>query len=141
MSARRGSLRRVVLLSIAAFLVYGLWAAFANREHGAAIAMRTFVVQGSSSAISTATVSAAIEFLWRWFGGARWAVFAAAVASSLTAACFHSTLHALAGTPNLIAAIAFPTVMGLVFGFAYAVALLRRTTADAATVTPGRPGA
>lgn len=128
MSERRGSsLRRIVVLSVVAFFVYGAWAAFANREHGAHVALRAFLVQGSSSAISTASISSAIELLWGWFGGARWAVFAAAIAASVVAACFHSTFHALAHTPNILAAIALPTFMGLVFGLAYAVALARGT--------------
>lgn len=131
MSERRASIRRIVILSVAAFFVYGAWAAFANREHGTAVVVRTFFVQGSSSAISTATVSSAIEVLWRWFGGARWAVFAAALSASLVAACLHSTLHALARTPNLLAAVALPTCMGLVFGLAYALTLSRRMRARA----------
>lgn len=128
MSARRGSsFRRIVVLSAVAFFVYGAWAAFVNREHGTHVALRAFFVQGISSAISTASISSVIELLWGWLGGGRWAVFAAAVAASVVAACFHSTFHALAHTPNLVAAIAFPTFMALVFGLAYAVALARRT--------------
>lgn len=121
------SLRRIVALSVFAFVVYGAWAAFANREHGVPIALRSFGVQGCSSAISTAGISGVVELLWRWLGGARWAVFPAAIAGTLVAACMHTTFHVLARTPNILAAISLPTFMGLVFGLAYAVALARRT--------------
>ena len=120
---------RVAMLSAIAFVVYGAWAAFANREYASSVIVRAFVVQGVSSALSTASISSVIELFWQRLGGGKHSVFVAATAACLVAAAFHATLHLIGGTPNVAAAIAVPTLMGFVFGLAYALTLVRAKSA------------
>jgi hypothetical protein len=51
----------VVRLTVAAFVLYGLWALYANHEHGWATALRAGLVQGLSSATTTLVITAGIE--------------------------------------------------------------------------------
>jgi hypothetical protein len=108
---------RLAILSALAFVIYGGWAAFANREHGVEAALWAFGVQGFSSALTTALMGGLIERLRRPLGdglGAK--LFASAVATAAAGVC-HVGFHLLAGTPE----IARTVIPSVVVGFLYAV--------------------
>ena len=112
-----GAVLRLAVLSALAFLIYGGWAAVANREHGPEAALWAFGVQGSSSAFTTVLMGGVIERLRRPLGSTLGAkLLASAVATAAAGVC-HVCLHLLAGTPE----IARTVIPSVVVGFLYAV--------------------
>lgn len=111
---------RLVRLCLAAFVVYGSWAAFANHAHGPWVAARALLGQGLSSATTTLLIGGLVELLSRRLG----ATSAALVAATATA-CFHATVNLVVGTPELWRTIAPSVVVGYAFALAYAVGVAR----------------
>lgn len=111
---------RLSALALAAFVVYGGWAAVANHGHGARLAFRALVTQGSSSALTTLLIGGLVELLRRRIPGGA----AAVLAASVTAA-FHVVVHLLAGTPEVARTVAPSMVVGYVFAAAYAAGTRR----------------
>ena len=56
---------RVAFMAVGAGSLYGLWAAFANRMHGADEMVRAGLAQGLSSALTTLIISSGIETVFR----------------------------------------------------------------------------
>lgn len=111
--------RRLAKLMLLAFFVYGGWAGCANAGHGAVVAARSFVVQGLSSATTTLLMGAVIEALRARVGKGSIRELVPSVFATLAATCFHVSLHALAGTPEIARTVAPSVVAGLVFSLVY----------------------
>ncbi|MBK7396256.1 MAG: hypothetical protein IPJ34_08135 [Myxococcales bacterium] len=127
---------RLARLSLAAFVVYGSWAAFANHGHGAWVAGRALLGQGLSSATTTLLIGGLVELLSRRLG----ATSAALLAATATA-CFHAAVNLLLGTPELLRTIAPSVVVGYAFALAYAVGVTRASAGSAnACPEPGDAG-
>lgn len=102
-----------------AFFVYGGWAGCANAGHGAHVAVRSFLVQGVSSATTTLLMGAVIEGLRARVGKGAFRELVPSVFATLAATCFHVTLHVLARTPEIARTVAPSVVAGLVFSLVY----------------------
>lgn len=111
--------RRVLRLTVAAFVLYGAWAAVANRDHGVVVAARAGLVQACSSATTTVIITGGIEGLLArlraWRGGLLWAALLPPTASSLV----HVLVHVVNQTPELARAIAPSVVLGYAFAVLY----------------------
>lgn len=115
---------RLVALALAAFAVYGGWAALANHGHGARVAFRALITQGASSATTTLLIGGLVELLRRRMPGGAAAVLAASVT-----AVFHVVVHLVAGTPEVARTVAPSIVVGYLFAAAYAAGTRRRRAA------------
>ncbi len=113
--------KRVLRLTVVAFVLYGAWAALANRDHGTAVAARAGLVQALSSATTTLVITGGIEGLLvrlrAWRGGLLLAGLLPPTASSLV----HLAVHLLNGTPEVLRTIAPSVVLGYVFAALYVV--------------------
>ena len=108
--------RRVVRLTVGAFVLYGLWALYANHERGWPTALRAGLVQGLSSATTTLVITAGIEGLVHRLQRVR---FGKAIAVLLPPT-LSSTVHTLNGTPEVWRTITPSIVVGYLFALAYA---------------------
>lgn len=124
---------RVALLVVAAAVIYGSWAAFANLRHGSAAALRAGLTQGASSGTTTLVIGSILEALHATLPPRRYrALLATVIAASITA-MMHVGLHLATGTPEILRAVLPSIVMGYVFAGAYARSLQRRAVAVPAT--------
>ena len=129
-----GVVFRLAVLSALAFLLYGSWAAFANRAHGLDAALWAFGVQGFSSALTTALMGGVIERLRRPLGDTLGAKLVASAVATAAAGVCHVCLHLLAGTPE----IARTVIPSVVVGFLYAVTYAAWTGRASAASAPRR---
>ena len=107
-----------------AFLAMGGWAAFANRAHPMPGPLIAGVVQGALSAAITLVLKRMVEALGRRFAGVAALILPPVIAVALSLAILGS-IHAIAGTPELVATIALPAGVTAVYSTLYALALWR----------------
>ncbi len=119
--ARSGS--AALAAAAAGFVVYGAWAAYANRAHGMAIALGAGTVQGAYSFVLTLAMSAVTAWVFGRFAHLR--LRAAATVAVVSAALFTTayTINALAGTPEIVTTILPGFVIGTVYTALYVQAL------------------
>ena len=123
MSTARKSLRRVAVLGLVAFALYGGWAAFANRAHGLDAALRALLVQGCSSAFVTSTVAGVIEGAHARLPRTRASALLAVCFGVAFASAFHVTVHLVARTPELARTVAVPIHASVVYASGYVTTL------------------
>lgn len=107
-------------MSLLAALVYGTWAAFANSEHGVAIALKAGLGQGSYALFSTFWVTVSAVRIFRLCRGGWIGVFAGFIVSFIVMISIPLTIHTLLRTPDTWQAI----LPGLVWGSGYIMVLL-----------------
>lgn len=112
--------RRVARLTTAAFVLYGLWALYANHEHGWPTALRAGLVQGLSSATTTLVITAGIEGLVHRLQRVRFGNAIAVLLPPTLSSTVHFAVHTLNGTPEVWRTITPSIVIGYVFALAYA---------------------
>ncbi len=108
-----------------AFVALGGWAFWANRMHE----MPAPLIAGLLQGVISATITIGLQWIiHRVYGRTRNAGL-----SMITAALFSlatiSSLHALAGTPEIMATIAIPWMVGCIYVIAYTSGLHRRSRA------------
>jgi len=101
--------------ALAAFLFYGGWAYWVNRQHGVAIGGKAWLTQGSASFATTFLLARLAEYFSARFATPRTRLALAPLLSTSTVACALLAVHLAAGTPAVLATIA-PSVA---FGFVY----------------------
>lgn len=101
------------------FLLMGSWAAFANRGHPMPAPLVAGLVQGTLTAIITLGLKHMVEALARRLSGAA-AVVLPGIAACALSATLLSTIHTLAGTPEVLATLAVPTTVATCYAFLYA---------------------
>jgi hypothetical protein len=109
----------VIALGLLAFALYGAWAAFANRAHGLGAALRAGAVQGCSSAFVTATVAGVIEWAHAKLPRTRASAALAVSIGVLFASAFHTTLHLVLGTPEVLRTVSVPIAASVVYAAGY----------------------
>ncbi|CDO90674.1 hypothetical protein AWC29_06930 [Mycobacterium triplex] len=139
MSALLGSRRlreqvRPVLAALIGGGAYGCWAAFAQHRLGLGVALRAGLAQVGLSVIATLVAVLVLERLFRWPSNPVRGFWLAALGTSTLSAVWLYVGHLLAGTPNIVVAIAPPVMVGTASDFLYAGALLAlaRRAADTA---------
>lgn len=121
---------RSLLAGLAGFVGYGLWAWYANREHGADIAMRSGLVQGGYSLVLTFVMTLVTEALYhRWQHLAKAALCTTAVVSTTLLASAYS-IHRVVGTPEIWMTIAPGFVIGTIYTYVYVLGLRRVNAAN-----------
>ena len=106
------------------FVLMGAWAVFANRNHPLPAALLAGLVQGTLSGLLTLGLKKALEAMNARFAGApAWIVPPLITASVLATILF--VAHTLAGTPEVLATIAFPWSVSTTYAFVYTVNLCR----------------
>lgn len=101
-----------------AFIVMGGWAVFANRAHAAPEMLLAGAVQGVVSALLTLGLKTFLE----WFGGRLSGWIALLLPPLITAASTLAilvTAHSIAGTPEIVATIAFPFTVSTTYAVIY----------------------
>ncbi|MCX7305599.1 MAG: hypothetical protein NTV73_14900 [Hyphomicrobiales bacterium] len=116
--------RSIVHVAVA-FLAMGGWAVFANRAHAFPQPLVAGMVQGALSAAITLVLKRMIEFLAVRFSGIAALVLPPLVAIALSLAIL-TTVHTLAGTPEILATIALPAGVTALYSTIYAAALWRQ---------------
>jgi len=115
-----------------AFLAMGGWAAFANRGHPPAEALRAGLVQGLLSAGLTLGIKRGLEALHQRMRAPA-AVLAPPVISCACVLALLVIAHRLAGTPEIWVTIAVPFSVSSAYAFIYTAGLeLRARRARAA---------
>lgn len=108
-----------------AFVVMGGWAVFANRDHPLPQALLSGAVQGTISALLTLGLKKFLEwFIARLSGWA--ALIVPPVITSASILAILVSAHTLAGTPEIVATIAFPFAVSTTYAIIYNLGLWRR---------------
>lgn len=113
---------------LAAFVAMGGWALFANRGHGTGEALRAGLVQGTLSACLTYGMKRLIEALAARLSG-RAAVLLPPLACGALSVTLLTTIHGIAGTPEVLATIAVPVTVATGWAAVYSFTLSREPTA------------
>lgn len=106
----------------AAFLAMGGWAVLANRAHPMPGPLVAGLVQGALSALITLGLKRGVEALARHLPG-RYALFVPPVAAWATSAALLTAIHALVGTPEILATILVPNAVATVYALLYTVSI------------------
>lgn len=107
-----------------AFLAMGSWAVFANRAHPFPQSLVAGIVQGALSGAITFVLKRMLEFLAAGFHGVAAFVLPPVIAVALSLAVL-ATIHAVAGTPEILATIALPLSVTAAYSTLYNAALWR----------------
>ena len=124
MKSAQTAARSTVLHMAFAFIAMGGWAAFANAAHPMPQPLIAGLVQGTLSALITLFLKRMIEALSARLPGSAggWVPPAAAVMVSLS---LLTSMHWLAGTPELARTIAVPLSVTAIYATLYNLALRR----------------
>lgn len=117
-SALAGLARSGAVHGAVAFLAMGAWAAFANRDHGAAAMLTAGVIQGTISCIITLILKRALETMFAKLTGWLRIVGPPVVTMSVVLAVLLA-IHRLAGTPEVWATIAVPYTVSSLYAWIY----------------------
>lgn len=107
-----------------AVVAMGGWAAFANREHGAAAMGLAFAAQGMLSGLITLLIKRWLEWAHARLTGPV-ARLVPPLISCLTVAGLLTGVHTAVGTPEVLATVAVPWTVSTLYAFAYALSLER----------------
>jgi hypothetical protein len=126
---------RSLLAGLAGLVGYGGWAWYANLDHGAAIAMRSGLVQGGYSLVLTFLMTLVTEALYsNWqhvAGGVIWTT--TVVSAILFSSAF--TIHLLVGTPEILMTITPGFFIGTIYTYFYVQGLRAVNNAKASVAT------
>jgi hypothetical protein len=106
------------------FLGMGAWAVFANRHHPLPQALLAGLVQGTMSAIITLFLKRMIEALSQRLPGLAALILPPLLAVAASIGLL-SLIHSLAGTPEILATIAVPVTVTVIYSTTYCFALWR----------------
>jgi hypothetical protein len=128
--AGRRALRRAAVFGVLAALFWGGWAFYVNAGAGVLVAARSAAAQALVSFTVTLAMSLVVERLFRagrtpWQGF--WIGSLGTVSINVGAI---TTVHALAGTPRILATAGPSIALGSTFVTVYAWGLMRSTRAD-----------
>lgn len=131
---------RVLWLTAGAVLLYGAIAALANRHHGVGSMGRAALVQGLSCGVTTFGLSTLMDSVGARLSRRPMHPHAATLLAALTAIVLgfslHLTANLLAGTPELAATVAVPTLALAIYCPLYAAAAVRRQLQPVPTEAP-----
>jgi hypothetical protein len=108
-----------------AIIVMGSWAAFANRSHGAAPAIRAMLTQAAASGLVTFSLKTFLEAISRRLRGTL-AFIVPPTLSCLVVLAFLIAAHRLSGTRELVATIAVPYAASSTYAWIYSALLVWR---------------
>ena len=109
----------------AGFLAMGGWAIFANRAHPMPAPVIAGLVQGTLTAAITLGLKHILEALNHRLPGIA-SLLLPPVVACLVSLALLSTIHTLAGTPEVLKTLAVPTTVATLYAAAYTYRLWRR---------------
>ncbi|MEM7077446.1 MAG: hypothetical protein AAF513_02350 [Pseudomonadota bacterium] len=133
----RAALTRSLFAGIAGLLVYGGWAVFVNWTHGADLAWRAGLVQGTYSLILTFIMTLVTEGLFARLTNLR---FRIPVTTGIIAAILFASaygIHVVARTPEIIMTILPGFVIGTIYTLVYVMGLARAQRGELAGSNDG----
>ncbi|MBC8354001.1 MAG: hypothetical protein H8E66_18555 [Planctomycetes bacterium] len=121
-----GRVRRVVIFSACAFLMYGGWATFANSSHGLYKSLLAGLTQGSLSLVSTAVLTSLMETVFSRMSPGVTRFLAAGMGPTTATLLLMTVVHFATGTPEIMATMLPSIVVGYAYSLIYAAGLTRR---------------
>lgn len=131
----RNPILKSLIAAIAAFIVYGGWAAYANYEFGTQYALRALFGQGGFAFTATLLLTLLAEYLYAAFGNNQAALIKAFLICVMISATLPATIHWLIGTPNILLSITPGFIFGSVYLFLYLRQLHKNITIVKNTTT------
>lgn len=125
----KGSRGRALLVGAGAFLAFGCWALFANRDHPTSDMVRAALAQGSFSFLSTTFSVLVLEYLYGVGRTPRQKLLLAMVGTPLIIMGSMTVGHLLARTPNVILTLLPSYLSAAVFVVVYTLNLRRLNAA------------
>jgi hypothetical protein len=127
---RKGTRARALLVGLAAFIGFGGWAVFANRDHPTSDMIRAGIAQGSFSFLSTTCSVLVLEFLYR-LGRTPGQKLALAILGTPTIIMGSMTIgHIINKTPNVFVTLIPSYISAGVFVVVYSLNLHRLSKRD-----------
>lgn len=120
------------LNALAAMLVYGAWAIFANFEHGRSAWLMAGVIQGIYAFGSTLTVTVVARWAYLRAGAKLRGILCGFGLSFLVMLIIPVAVHSIAGTPNILQTI----LPGLIWGSGYLIGYLLLTEKNSKKTKP-----
>ena len=121
---------RLLVPPVAGFLFYGLWAFFANMDHGCGPAAKAFLTQGSYSFVITLSLALLIEWLYRLLQRLPYRAWWVGVIACLLLYSTSWGINFLAGTPNILLTILPGAAFSTVYAVIYVMALVNINTVN-----------
>jgi hypothetical protein len=110
--------------ALAGFAGYGSWGFWVNMSHGWQSGLKAGLTQGSYSFVITLIYSGLIEWMYARTGNKILTTLLCSLSVILTS----YSIHALVGTPEILATIAPGAVIGSIFVYGYASVLASTVT-------------
>ena len=107
------------------FLLMGSWAGFANRHHPMPAPLVAGLVQGCLTAVITLGLKRLVELLATRLTGPAALVLPPVAACAVSLALL-SSVHTLAGTPEVLRTLAVPTTVATLYAALYTFRIWRR---------------
>jgi hypothetical protein len=120
---------RSICAALAALLVYGSWAAWANRMHGAEMMMRASATQGFFSAVVTLTMTAFLEALYTGAAPRMQRLIRSVVSTIALLVVLSTGIHWLVGTEEILITVLPGWIFGSLYAVVYALGLSRAEAA------------
>jgi len=120
-----GARRRSLLIAVGAFALYGSWAFAVNLSHGAGAGVKALLTQGTSSFVSTFTITMVMEAAYGDRGAPLLRSVRAFAAGCAVMYALTLGLHLLMGTPELLATVAPVLGLGTLYCAIYSAGLGR----------------
>jgi len=128
----RQPLFRSIAMAIAALLLYGTWAWFANSSHGSAAAWKAFATQGFVSFSVTFFITAVMEALSRIGANCVLQFIYAAGGAIVLTVTYTVGMHWFMGTPEIFNTAAPVLTLGSIYCLLYTGNLVRESIQDRA---------
>jgi len=106
---------RALISALAGFFGYGSWGFWVNMSHGWQTGLKAGLTQGSYSFVITLFYSVLIEWMYAKTGNK----ILTTIFCSLSVVVTSYSIHALVGTPEILATIAPGVVIGSFFVYGY----------------------
>ena len=121
----RGSKKRAVLVGAGAFLLFGSWALFANHAHPTPVMVRAGLAQGTLSFVSTTFSVLLLEYLYGLGRTRAKSFLLAAFGTPVIILLAMTSVHLVAGTPNVATTLLPSCISGFIFSTTYTLGLRR----------------
>lgn len=115
--------RRSLLSAVAGFTGFGVWAYWANIEHGQGAALKAALTQGSFSFIVTFVNTHIIECVYRALDDKRCSLAATVLFTSVLVCAMSWLINVVLGTPEILITILPGCVISVAYALAYTLTL------------------
>lgn len=107
----------IVASALFAFFLWGIWAAYVNKDSTLNQRLLSGILQGSLSLVLTVVMVGIVNFFYQQFENSKMKLILPSVLTISCTGTLLSIAHFLANTPNIIRTILPPLCVGLAFCF------------------------